>query len=127
MWVIEPSIELGTRVWQMLVEGKPLYDHKTHSLAMGPDGKVQRVTWDKSDMDIVQYMFAETLDPKTSPMWPLLDDTRHGLVEGARCASQPARLPHRACCTCCACRARPARARQRPGPKYTPVGYGRTG
>lgn len=51
LWVLEPSIKLGLKIWELMVLGQPRW--KDGQPLLGPDGKQEREFWRLGDMHIV--------------------------------------------------------------------------
>ena len=69
----------------MMVEGKPKltggWGHET--TVIGADGKPEREYWHWGDMQIVRWYFSRwSTQFDREPLWPELDDERHGRVAG---------------------------------------------
>jgi hypothetical protein len=71
-------------MWRMMAEGKPKTTNQG-DLVLGPDGKPEREYWHWGDMQIVRWYFSKwDTKPKREPLWPRIDDVRHGAVAGQR-------------------------------------------
>jgi len=91
LWVVEPSLEVGLRMWRMMVEGKPKLNKgsDTGSFALKPDGSREVEYWHWGDMQILRwYMSKWALNPERETLWPRVDDVRHGAVPGQRFTPQ---------------------------------------
>jgi hypothetical protein len=44
--------QVGTELWQMMLEGKPKQDPKTNALILKPDGTPEREYWHWGDMQV---------------------------------------------------------------------------
>lgn len=55
---MEPSLQTGSQLWQMMVTGKPAQDQKGHPVVeVGPDGKTvpKREYWHWGDMQVRSF------------------------------------------------------------------------
>jgi hypothetical protein len=86
MWVFKPSLEVGTKLWDMMAKGKPIYE-RTDPNDPSTLQFVKYDTWPWGDMEIVRYLFSDwerKFDQKfIEPYWPRVDDDRHGWAVGA--------------------------------------------
>ena len=85
MWIFEPSIELGTMFWRMMVAGVPEYNNDGTPQFAADNVTHLRAMWRQSDMMLVRHAFSLwSRDRRTNQMWPKIIDERHGYPEGLR-------------------------------------------
>jgi hypothetical protein len=77
----------GLRAWELMQRGMPAL-LSNGSQKTNADGSPQFTTWRLSDLDLARAMFSVRNPDDSVPMWPLVEDNRHGYVPGLRLLPQ---------------------------------------
>jgi hypothetical protein len=85
LWVLEPSLEIGTMFWRMMEAGVPEYNNDGSPQLAADNVTHVRGVWRQSDMMLVRHAFSLwSRDRRRQQMWPKIIDERHGYPEGMR-------------------------------------------
>ena len=84
LWVLEPSLQLGIALWDLMVLGAPRWN-KTGGPLIGANGLQEREFWRLGDMHIIRHLFSDWPHDYTHyRLWPWVVDERHGYPAGLR-------------------------------------------
>ena len=85
LWVLEPSISDGLRMWGHMVRGEGVTDLHGMPELNPATGLQSHVTWRLGDMAIVRAVFTvRQRNSSRDRLWPWLDDGLHGYAPGVR-------------------------------------------
>jgi hypothetical protein len=89
MWVVEPALGWGLKLWQMMATGKPQYHRNGTLMFNASTGAVVTDEWYLSDLDLVRAAFGVWEHSLSlEAVWPMVHDLRHGYVPGLRLLPQ---------------------------------------
>jgi hypothetical protein len=84
-WVLQPDVALGLRLWQLMLEGAPVFASDGTPVVDAATGAQARDVWRLSDLALITALFSSyPRNVSHYRYWPWVRDDRHGHVEGVR-------------------------------------------